>query len=268
MTWRAKFFPGFPMLAAMPFPDNVRVVLVEPEYPGNIGSTARAMFTLGLSQLFVVNPACDPHSDETYWLAHSAAEVVRNMRVVTRLEEALAETVFSVGTTRRVRRVGYPIYTPEEAVEQIRARNADAPVAIVFGRESSGLTNPELALCSIQSTVPTATENHSLNLAQAVLIYCYLLFQASLDPERRGHRWKLATHVEMEHFYGHLQQTLTQLRTKPATTMESYLARFRRVISRIPLESRDVNLLHKLLAKVDEASGGGYAGGEKVEDRG
>src|SRR5262245_15050501 len=176
----------------MSFPNNVRIVLVEPEYPGNIGSTARAMFTLGLSQLVVVNPACDPRSEEVYWLAHSAAEVVRNMRLVTRLEEALADTVFSVGTTRRVRRVGYPIHTPEEAVEQIQVREGGAPAAIVFGRESSGLTNPELALCSIQSTVPTATENHSLNLAQAVLVYSYLLFQASLDPDRRGHRWKLA----------------------------------------------------------------------------
>jgi TrmH family RNA methyltransferase len=247
----------------MPFPQNVRIILVEPEYPGNVGSAARAMFTLGLSQLFVVNPACDPHADEAWWLAHSAADVVRNMRLVSRLEEALADTVFSVGTTRRVRRVGYPIFTPEEAVAQIRARGPvfsesapAAPVAVVFGRESSGLTNPELALCSIQSTIPTAAENHSLNLAQAVLIYCYLLFQASLEPPAGEPQWKLATHAEMEHFYGHLQQTLTNVRMKPATTMESYLARFRRVLSRIPLESRDVNLLHKLLAKVDEATGG------------
>ncbi len=238
----------------MSFPDNVRIVLVEPEFPGNIGSTARAMFTLGLSQLFVVNPACDPQSDEAYWLAHSAAGIVKNIVVVGGLEEGLSDTVFSVGTTRRIRRVGYPIFTPEEAVAQIRRRAAVAPVAIVFGRESSGLTNPELALCSIHSTVPTATENHSLNLAQAVLIYCYLLFQASLAPDEREQAWKLATHVEMEHFYGHLLETLSRLRMKPATTMESYLARFRRVMSRIPLETRDVNLLHKLLAKVDEVT--------------
>jgi TrmH family RNA methyltransferase len=218
------------------------------------------MFTLGLSDLFVVNPVCDPQAEEAYWLAHSAAEVVKNARVVSRLEEALADTVFSVGTTRRARRVGYPIFTPEEAVTQVRGREGGAPVAIVFGRESSGLTNPELALCSIQSTIPTATENHSLNLAQAVLIYCYLLFQASLEPARREHPWKLATHIELERFYGHLLKTLTRLRTKPATTMESYLARFRRVISRIPLETRDVNLLHKLLAKVDDATGGGEPG--------
>jgi len=84
------------------------------------------------------------------------------------------------GTTRRVRRVGYPIFTPEDAVAQVRGREGGAPIAIVFGRESSGLTNPELALCSIQSTIPTATEKHSLNLAQAVQVLAYELRLALL----------------------------------------------------------------------------------------
>jgi len=237
----------------MSFPADVRIVLVEPEHPGNVGSAARALFTMGMSQLVVVNPACDPCADEALALAHSAADVIRNMRVVSRLEEALADTVFSVGTTRRTRRVAYPVFNPAEAVQQIKERGHDAPAAIVFGRESSGLTNPELALCSIQSTIPVATENHSLNLAQAVLVYCNELYQAALNQEGARYRWNLATHVEMEHFYAHLAESLALLRTKPATTMESYIARFRRVLSRVPLESRDVNLLHKLLAKVDES---------------
>lgn len=238
----------------MAFPANVRIVLVSPEHPGNIGSAARALFTMGLSQLAVVNPACDPQADDAYCLAHNAAEVVHNLRVYSRLEDALADTVFSVGTTRRTRRVGYPIFFPEDAVGQIQSRGPDMPVAIVFGRESSGLTNPELALCSIQSTIPAATDNHSLNLAQAVLVYCTALHRATLEEAQPAHQWKLATHVELEHFYGHLAETLARLRIKPATTMESYVARFRRVLSRIPLETRDVNLLHKLLAKVDEAT--------------
>lgn len=241
----------------MPFPGNVRIVLVEPEYPGNIGSAARAMFTMGLSHLYVVKPACDPHADEAYWLAHSAADVVKNLHVVARLEEALAETVFSIGTTRRTRRLGYPVFTPEEAATRACGRACDLPVAVVFGRESSGLTNPELALCSIQSTIPTASEKHSLNLAQAVLVYCHALHREALSPAADKPVWKLATHVEMEHFYEHLRDTLEGLRLKPASTMDSYLARFRRVISRMPLESRDVNLLHKLLAKVDQAARGG-----------
>src|SRR5580765_8492624 len=191
----------------MSFPANVRIVLVGPEHPGNIGSAARALFTMGLSQLCVENPTCDPQGDDAYCLAHNAADVVRTLRVCASLEEALADTVFSVGTTRRMRRVGYPILLPEEAVGEIQGRGPEAPVAIVFGRESSGLTNPELALCSIQSTIPAATDNHSLNLAQAVLVYCYTLHRATLAESPVAGHWNLVTHVELERFYGHLTET-------------------------------------------------------------
>ena len=229
--------------------DQVRVVLVEPETPGNIGAAARALQTMGLSQLYAVNPACDPHADEAFWLAHSAADVLKNIRIVPDLNEALADTVFSIGTTRRTRRQGFPEYTPEEAAQLVLQRTDAQPVAIVFGRESKGLTNTELSLCSVQSTIPSATETQSLNLAQSVMIYSYTLYQASLSTEERTHHWKLATHAELEFFYKHLGETLARLGTRPATTMENYVARFRRVIGRIPLESRDLNLLHKLLSR-------------------
>jgi TrmH family RNA methyltransferase len=236
----------------MPFPGNVRIVLVQPESAGNVGAAARAMQTMGLSELFVVAPVCDPRADEAYALAHSAAGIVRDLRIVPTLTCALEETVCSVGTTRRTRRLGYPTFTPEQTAAELHARAADRPVAIVFGRESSGLDNSELALCSMHSTIPCATLHHSLNLAQAVQVYSYALYQASLSTEAREYRWNLATHVERERFYEHLEQTLVRLRTKPATTMERYIARFRRVLGRTPLETRDINLLHKLLAKADE----------------
>jgi TrmH family RNA methyltransferase len=246
----------------MSFPANVRIVLVQPETAGNVGSAARAMQTMGLSDLVLVAPTCDPHADEAYMLAHSAADVVRRARIVGTLAEALADTVFSVGTTRRTRRVGYPVFSPEETAREIRMRTELEPTAIVFGRESSGLDNPELAFCSIQSTIPCATATHSLNLAQAVQVYCYTLYQASLEPAEREYQWRLARHIEMEHFYARLGETLARLGTKPATTMENYIARLRRVLSRIPLESRDIHLLHKVLKRVTgklPASGGHQA---------
>ncbi|MBS0262645.1 MAG: RNA methyltransferase [Planctomycetes bacterium] len=245
----------------MSFPGNVRIVLVAPEHPGNVGSAARALFTMGLSQLWVVTPACDPQAEEAYVLAHNAADVVRNLRICGSLAEALADTHFSVGTTRRDRRVGYPTLFPEEAAAEIRTRSDSAPMAIVFGRESSGLTNPELALCSIQSTIPAASDNHSLNLAQAVQVYCYALHRAAIADQPAPSHWKLATHVELERFYQHLADSLWKLRLKPATTMDSYVARFRRVLSRIPLEPRDLNLLHKLLSKIDELADRSHASG-------
>src|SRR5262245_3175013 len=116
----------------MPFPQNVRIVLVQPEFPGNVGSAARAMFTLGLRELYVVDPVCDPRADESFWLAHSAAEVLEAMHVVPTLADALADTVFSIGTSRRTRRVGYPVMNPEDAVGQAAQRGDAKPVALVF----------------------------------------------------------------------------------------------------------------------------------------
>jgi TrmH family RNA methyltransferase len=238
----------------MEFPGNVRIVLVAPEYAGNVGSAARAMHTMGLRDLHVVNPACNSRGDEARWLAHNSASLLDRLIVHSTLEQALADTVFCVGTTRRVRRVGYPVYSPEEAAAELARRGGASGLAIVFGRESSGLTNEELALCSIQSTIPCALEGQSLNLAQAVLIYCYALHLVAQRAPRRYH-WKLATHLEMQHFYRRLEETMALLEVRPATTMQSYLARFRRVISRVPVESRDVRLLHKLLAKIAGALG-------------
>ncbi|MFN5530942.1 MAG: RNA methyltransferase [Planctomycetaceae bacterium] len=229
----------------------VRIVLVEPEHPGNIGSAARALWTMGLSELVVVNPQCDPRAQEAYWLAHAAREVLDSLVVVPTLADALADTVFSVGTTRRRRRVAYPIFLPNEAVAQIRQRAPTQPAAIVFGRESSGLTNPELALCSVQSSIPCAREEHSLNLAQAVLVYCTELYAASERGTETGFDWRLVEHRELETLYQHLKRLLRLLDARPATTLENYIARFRRVFNRMALETRDVRLLLKLIHRVE-----------------
>lgn len=239
----------------MSVPDNVRIILVGPESPGNIGASARAMKTMGLTELWLVNPACAPHADEAFSLGHNAADVLLQTRVVPRLENALQDTLFSVATTQRSRRQHAPFYTPEEVAPLVLERAAGGAVALVFGRESSGLTNEEVALCSVQSTIPAATSVPSLNLAQAVMIYAYELYQASAAVEQRTYPWRLAQHAELEQFYAHLGQTLTRLGARPASTMENYIARFRRVLSRVPLESRDVKLLHNLLSGVGKVDG-------------
>lgn len=231
--------------------DNIRIVLVQPESPGNVGAAARALKTMGLSQLVLIDPACDPRSDEAIALAHNATDVLASARVVPMLDQALADTVFSVATTNRTRCQNAPFLTPRELAPEVLAKSISHPVAIVFGRESAGLTNHEASLCSIQSTVASATDVPSLNLAQAVMIYVYEIFQAALVAGEGRYAWRLARHAEFEQFYAHLCQTLTQLGTRPATTMENYIARFRRVLSRVPLESRDIRLLHNLLAAVD-----------------
>lgn len=233
--------------------DNVRIVLVEPEFAGNIGATARAMKTMGIKQLILVRPACNPCDSEARRMAHNALDVLESLRAVESLEEALADTHFSVATTQRPRRQDAPFYTPDKAAAILIERAREHNAAIVFGRESYGLTNHEIALCSTLSMVPSATKAPSLNLAQAVMVYAYELYQKTLSPGQADYKWRLASHGEMERFYRRLEQVVERAGARPATTMEAYIDKFRRVFARIPLESRDVNLLYKFLDAVENA---------------
>lgn len=248
----------------MPLLDRLRIVLVQPESPGNIGAVARAIKTMGLSQLFLVAPLCDPHCADAVNRAHNAEDVLERASVVKRLEDALADTTFSVATTQRTRRQKAPFFTPEEIAERVFQHADDEHVAIVFGRESCGLMNDEVALCSVVSTIPAATEVPALNLSHAVMVYVYALHQASLREQPSGFEWRVASHQELEGFYEHLTRTLHGQGTQPASTFENYVARFRRVVGRIPLESRDVRLLHMLLSMADR--GARRTGGEDIYD--
>jgi len=230
---------------------NIRFVLVGSESAGNIGAAARAIKTMGMSELWLVQPVTDPRAAEARFLAHNAEDMLESVRVVNSLDEALAETAYSVATSQRPRRPGVPYYTAAEVAPLALERAAGRPVALVFGRESSGLTNEELARCSVLSTIPAATRVPSLNVAQAVMVYAYELYQASQEPQAASYRWQLAKHAELEQFYLHLRRTLESVGATPAVSWQAYIDKFRRVFSRVPLEARDVLLLHKLLEEID-----------------
>ncbi|MBI3468875.1 MAG: RNA methyltransferase [Planctomycetes bacterium] len=235
----------------MSIPHTIRFVLVGSENPGNVGAAARAIKTMGLGELWLAGPVCDPRAAEARFLAHNAEDVLENVKVVNTLEEALADAAFSVATSQRPRRAGVPYYTAAEVAPLVLERAAAHRVAIIFGRESSRLTNDELARCSVLSTVPSATRVPALNVAQAVMIYAYELHQASQGPQAASYQWDLAEHAQLEQFYQHLERTLASVGATPAVSWEGYIEKFRRVFGRVPLESRDVLLLHKLLEEVD-----------------
>jgi TrmH family RNA methyltransferase len=234
----------------MSWAHNIRFILVEPEFPGNIGAAARALKTMGFSQLYAVRPGCSLKDVEAFRMAHNAEEILERIVVVDCLEEALADTSFSIATTQRPRRQNLPFHTAAKMARILLKRAKGHPVALVFGRETSGLTNHEIALCSTLSTIPSATRVPSLNLAQAVMVYAYEIFQASLSSEEWDYPWRLAAHDDLERFYDHLADTLVRLGARPATSLDAYIDKFRRVFSRVPLEERDVQLLHKLLDTV------------------
>ena len=179
--------------------DNIAVVLVKPQFAGNIGSVSRAMKNLGLSRLILVSPGQDHLSEEARMMATSARDILEKAEIHPTLEKSLRGYRWIAGTSARKGRNRGPFVTPREICPEIITHARTIPVAILFGREDKGLTNEELAPCHALITLPTHSALRSLNLAQAVMLVCYELYLASLStppenlcfpPWRSFRKWK------------------------------------------------------------------------------
>ncbi len=225
--------------------NNLSFVLVEPETPGNIGACARALKTSGFKNLIIVNSARHLEN-EARWMAHQSEDILDNARLVSSLDEAIGHQRLVIATTQRKRHFKFPFYTPLEVAKKIGEVAVKHPVAIVFGRESSGLTNEELTRCHLHSTILTATKIPALNLAQSVMIYANTFFQA-LNIQQSSYTYDLASQRELEELYKHLQQSMQLVGFVPRDNIDNFVTRFKRLLGRSMAEKRDVRLLHKLL---------------------
>ena len=230
--------------------DNVRIVLVQTYHPGNIGSAARAMKNMGLSQLWLVNPVDFP-SDQATAMAANAEDILDSARIVSSLAEAIDDCGIVVGTSARERTFNLPSLLPAECARQMIAESAHYPVALVFGRERMGLHNDEIQLCHYQVNIPANPEYPVLNIAQAIQILSYELFQQATVANTADNEADVyPLHKEMEYFYQHLEQVLTDLQVirdkHPGNTME----RFRRLFRRARLEKREISLLRGVLRNI------------------
>ena len=232
---------------------KVSIVLVNTEFPENIGSVARCIKNMGLKDLILINPV--PYKRiETYALAHRSKDVIDKARVYDDLEEALQPFNFIVGTTQRVRGRHLPLYAPDELISQIANLDRKNKIALVFGRESKGLTNQELRCCHIVSTIPTANRQPAVNLAQAVMIYCYEFYKLSnKNGDHQAFKWDLAANHEISLMYNHLESCLKTINFHPRGDIKDFIDCFRRVLGRVKLERRDVKLFHKLFSEVEWA---------------
>jgi tRNA/rRNA methyltransferase len=211
------------------------------------------MKNMGLKELVLVNPVSYKRI-ETYALAHRSKDLIDKAKVYDNLQEALSPFNFIVGTTQRSRGRNLPLYTPQKVLEEIYTLGRKKKVALVFGRESKGLTNQELRLCHIVSTIPTALRQPSVNLAQAVMIYCYELFNFKIDKEELElYIWDLAEYEEISQMYNHLESCLKSINFRPRGDIEDFIDCFRRIFGRVKLEKRDVKLFHKLFAEIEWA---------------
>jgi len=251
--------------------DNVRIVLINPSHPGNIGAAARAMKTMCLQHLYLVEPRVFPHADATARAA-GADDILARANVCKTLDEALGDCELIIGASARKRSISCPVLGPEECAKQLELENKAHNIAIMFGREHSGLTNKEVDRCHNLIHIPTNGDFSSLNLASAVQIVAYELLKAKMAlknvlsvneveindisaqdrPETQDQRTKPATVEEMELFYAHLEQTLIRTEFIDPEAPRHIMRRLRRLFNRAHPEVVEVNILRGILTAMQE----------------
>lgn len=236
--------------------DNIRIVLVETSHPGNIGAAARAMKTMGLSQLVLVRPRFFPHEEATA-LASGAVDVLENARICDSLADAVADCHTVVGTTARQRTVAAPVGRPSEIIPGFYALARTYPVALVFGRERTGLLNQELDLCRQGIEIPANPEYSSLNLAAAVQVLgyelrCRALQDSGPDSGEHENGDPPATTAQLEGLYAHLERVLIGTGFVDPGNPRFLMRRLRRLFSRAGLDQREVNILRGILTSVED----------------
>ena len=238
----------------MDLKQRVSIVLVGTQSPGNIGMVCRAMKNMGLADLRLVNPCQVDHLDAIKF-AVSARNILESARIFTSLEDAIADSEFSVATTRRHGKYRNEIITPVQVVERFSGCAPKSRMALVFGREDSGLTTDEVALCRWQATIETADEFGSLNLSQAVLIFCYELLKGSgsAAPPATVAR-ELAGSASLEPLYSQMERTFLKIGYLNPQNPEHMMRTLRRIFSRAELDEREVSSLRGLLSQVDWAT--------------
>ena len=243
--------------------DNVRVVLSHTTHPGNIGAAARAMKTMGLSRLYLLNPRHFPDPQATA-MAAGADDVLEHAVVCRSLDEALHGVVYTVAMTARLRDISHEVLTPREAMPEAVRHAAAAPVALLFGTEMSGLTNEETSRSDVLVRIPADAAFSSLNLAAAVQVMAYELAvareYAGLDAERPV--LMPASHEQMEGYFRHLEETLTQIgffNTKHPTKL---MQKLRRLYARARMEQEEINILRGILTATQEARAGDKGAGK------
>ncbi|MCO4206412.1 tRNA (cytosine(32)/uridine(32)-2'-O)-methyltransferase TrmJ [Aeromonas hydrophila] len=234
--------------------DQIRIVLVNTSHTGNMGSAARAMKTMGLSQMVLVDPQAQP-DDNAYALAAGASDLLANARIVSTLDEAIADCGLVIGTSARSRTLSWPMLDPREAGEKLVTEGMQHPVALVFGRERTGLTNDELQKCHYHVAIAANPEYSSLNLAMAVQTLCYEVRMHWLQQEQVGETDMAVDYPsaeQLEGFYQHLEQTLLKTGFIVDDHPGQVMSKLRRLFNRARPEAVELNILRGILTSVQK----------------
>lgn len=246
--------------------ENIRFVLVGTTHPGNIGAAARAMKTMGVTQLHLVAPLHYPSAEATA-RASGADDVLAKSVVHADLASALVGCDQVYAMSARLRHLQVPVRDPREAVADITPRvHENKPVAIVFGREHSGLSNAELDHCHQLIHIPANPDYSSLNLAAAVQVMAYELkmeFDSAIDPGRIGEIRQSVTSDDLEYLYTHLEQTMITIGFMDPDKPRKLMRRLRHLFNRADLDQNELQILRGILSAAEKHHGNDE-GGEKT----
>ncbi|HFD31505.1 MAG TPA: RNA methyltransferase [Gammaproteobacteria bacterium] len=235
---------------------NIHIVMVGTTHPGNIGGVARAMKNMGLSRLSLVAPEAPfPHA-KARARASGAVNVLENTQVFATLEEAIADCSLVVGASARMRTLPWPVVDPRECASRVANVDKKEEVAIVLGRENSGLTNEELELCQLLVTIPTNPDFSSLNIAAAAQVLCYEIHLAMMGTDKIPEDEPdspLATSAEREGMFKHFEEALTELEFLKPDNPGQLMRRLRRLFTRTGLERLEVNILRGIMTAAQKA---------------
>ena len=263
--------------------NHIRIVMVNTTLPANIGAALRAMKTMGLTRLVLVDPKTYPHPDIDA-LSAGASDLIEKIEIVPTLQDAIADCHMVFGTSARSRTIPWPLLDVRPAgVEAIRAASQQQEVAIVFGREDRGLTNEELALANYHLTIPVNPEYGVLNVAQAIQVVCYELRMSALADAQQHHiqpdehamplaqqqhmQWDepLVTQAQMEQFYPHLEKTLVDIDFLDADNPRLLPLRLRRLFGRVQLDRMEYHLLRGVFTRVQALADGKWKAPNKKQ---
>ena len=238
---------------------NIRVVLVNTAHPGNIGASARAMKNMGINQLTLVEPKDFP-SGVAVGRAASATDILESAVVVDSLEEAIADCGLVICASARSRKIPWPMLSPEQSARKVIEEMSITNIALVFGREDSGLSNEELQLGHFHIQIPAEGKYSSLNLAAAVLVICYEIRKVAgkrnADAQnQRREPWdqEFATGDQVEHFYQHLEQVLIDIKFHDPKNPRQLMQRMRRLFGRVRLDVMELNILRGILTNIENS---------------
>jgi len=228
--------------------NSISILLVRPRYPENIGSVARAMKNTGLNRLVVVDGSSPLHRD-AYKLASGAEGILERAEEFPSLREAISEMEYVVGSTSRAGKERSPLLTPKNVAEKLIPISEENSIALVFGSEKEGLTNEELSLCHLYVRIPSVESFPSLNLAQAVMVLCYELFQSSTTNQKET--GPLASSDHLERMFAHMERTLLAIEFLDAKQPERIMRVLRKIFGRSQMDEREVQIFQGIWSKID-----------------